>query len=590
MKDEYSTQECSICSAQADGMHYGALSCRSCNAFFRRTVVEKAKYECKHSKNCKINSDDRCSCRYCRYMKCIEAGMRVEAVQPRRDPTGSQKDRRKRMSNKISSSQSPCGSANSSFSSDQNISNGSFSIVDAIKTEFGFSNPHRNSLSNDIFATNDKLSKIVKTELEDEQTASTSGGSEKVSRMNTPNDDDQQEFRHLVFSYGEHQRIMQLSFSTVEQFLDELENGQKLRAMDATDVNKLSAVELTGLLYWIEKMRPYRDLPADDKSMLLKRYSVRKLSLDHFYSASKHPTNCEAGEFVMNNYTFVPSDRTGFELPDDDEKQIEAKKLTFAPTYSRFWNNVIIPFVKLRITDAEIVYLHILLLWSQTNNEHVTQQTRDIMKQRRDWAMCRLFDWYHEHDYEEPGVRFGQITLILGEIEIICDMHCQDFQVAKLFEFCDMSKFWYESLCYAPCNTNTVKFDPNLFESLKTFTAISVIETHGGVPPTKQQTDQAWQKLNNFQSPVRPVAAAGVSGLMPSTSVLSCDQQLLEVEKKLQEEYVRNLATQNYQQQLQFRQQQQLQLQQQLQQQNLTNGFEFNPNYSAMVFNQSDIA
>lgn len=52
-------------------------------------------------------------------------------------------------------------------------------------------------------------------------------------------------------------------------------------------------------------------------------------------------------------------------------------------------------------------------------------------------------------------------------------MHCQDFQVAKLFEFCDMSKFWYETLCYAPCNTNVLKFDPNLLENLKRFTAIS---------------------------------------------------------------------------------------------------------------------
>lgn len=38
-------------------------------------------------------------------------------------------------------------------------------------------------------------------------------------------------------------------------------------------------------------------------------------------------------------------------------------------------------------------------------------------------------------------------------LQVICDQHCQDFQVAKLFEFCDMSKYWYESLCYSSINT-----------------------------------------------------------------------------------------------------------------------------------------
>lgn len=30
---------CSICDNPADGIHFGAISCRSCNAFFRRAVT-----------------------------------------------------------------------------------------------------------------------------------------------------------------------------------------------------------------------------------------------------------------------------------------------------------------------------------------------------------------------------------------------------------------------------------------------------------------------------------------------------------------------------------------------------------------------
>uniref|UniRef100_A0A8R1HNA4 Nuclear receptor domain-containing protein n=1 Tax=Caenorhabditis japonica TaxID=281687 RepID=A0A8R1HNA4_CAEJA len=469
-----------VCSAPADGLHYGAISCRSCNAFFRRTVVEKAEYRCKHTNNCVIDPDGRCACRSCRFSKCIEAGMKISAVQPRRDPTGSQKERRKRTGVPSGSlAGSPLERSSNSFSSDGPTPNSSF-IVEAIKSDYGFATPRRISL--EYANSPDRYGKQVKVEVEEEPVPSTSSLPEKISRVGTPHDDDQQEFRYLVYAYGEHQRMMQLSFSTFEQFLDEHNNGQKLRKLEPVDVSKLSAVELTGLLYWIEKQQPYTDLSSDDKSVLLKRYSVRKLSLDHFYSASKHPDYCARGQFVMNNYTFVPSDRTGFELPDDDPHQIQAKRETFAPTFTRFWNNVIHPFVEMNVNDAEVVFLHIMLLWSVTNNEHVSEPTRIIMKQRRDWAMNRLFDWYQEHGTAEPPLRLGQMILLLGEIELICDMHCQDFQVAKLFEFCDMSKFWYETLCYAPCNTNVLKFDPNLLENLKRFTAISVMETNGGIP------------------------------------------------------------------------------------------------------------
>ncbi|EGT50304.1 CBN-NHR-71 protein [Caenorhabditis brenneri] len=484
MKDEYNSQECAVCSAPADGLHYGAISCRSCNAFFRRTVVEKSEYRCKHTNTCVIDPDGRCACRSCRFTKCIEAGMKVNAVQPRRDPTGSQKERRKRNGLDMNSNtSSPQERSSNSISSE--VQTPMSTRIDSVKSvlDDGVFTPPQRRPSNEYQSPPDPKKRFIKVELDEFSQPSTSSArvQKPYSRQGTPTEDQQQEFNHLVFAYGEHQRMMQLSFSTFEQFLDEHANGQKLRKMDPVDVSKLSAVELTGLLYWIEKQQPYTELPNEDKSSLLKRYSVRKLSLDHFYSASKHPEYCNRGEFVMNNFTFVPNDRTGFELPDDDPHQIQAKRdncRTFAPTFNRFWSNVIHPFVAMKINDAEIVFLHIMLLWSVSNNEHVTKPTTFVMKTRRDWAMSRLWDWYQEHGTEEPALRMGQMIMMLGEIELICDMHCQDFQVAKLFEFCDMSKFWYETLCYAPCNTNVLKFDPNLLENLKRFTAISVIEAN----------------------------------------------------------------------------------------------------------------
>lgn len=90
-------------------------------------------------------------------------------------------------------------------------------------------------------------------------------------------------------------------------------------------MEKLSQVELSGLMYWIEKLWPYRQLEQKDRELLFKRYSVRKLSLDHFYTASKYPELIVKGHFAMLNNTYVPPDRTGFETVNDDKHTREAK-------------------------------------------------------------------------------------------------------------------------------------------------------------------------------------------------------------------------------------------------------------------------
>ncbi|PAV81498.1 hypothetical protein WR25_16622 isoform B [Diploscapter pachys] len=318
----------------------------------------------------------------------------------------------------------------------------------------------------------------VKIEVDDESPCS-SRQAEKNQYPFEIDSDEYNEFKLLVFAYREHTRMMQLNFASFESFLDEIEHGVKLREMIPTDVDKLSTTELTGLLYWIEKMTPFTELPKDDRDILLKRFSVRKLSLDHFYSASKNPEYVAKKRFVMNNYTYVSEDKTGFELPGDDEKQIAAKKEIFASTFERFWKNIIFPFVDMKISDAEIVYLHLQLMWGYSNMDHVSMPTKFVLRQRRDWAMKRLFEWYSIHRQEDPGVRFGELTLLLGEIETICDLHCQDFQVAKLFEFVDMSEYWYEQLAYQPCNTITVRYDTDTPNHLKTWNAMGVANQIG---------------------------------------------------------------------------------------------------------------
>ena len=70
-KDEASTTDCAVCGDKASKYrysHYGATSCFSCRAFFRRTV-KKSKHEIFYcsSGNCQIDAVTRKKCPYCRY-------------------------------------------------------------------------------------------------------------------------------------------------------------------------------------------------------------------------------------------------------------------------------------------------------------------------------------------------------------------------------------------------------------------------------------------------------------------------------------------------------------------------------------------
>ena len=59
-------------------------SCEGCKGFFKRTVRKDLTYVCRDDKNCIVDKRQRNRCQYCRYQKCLEMGMKREAVQEER--------------------------------------------------------------------------------------------------------------------------------------------------------------------------------------------------------------------------------------------------------------------------------------------------------------------------------------------------------------------------------------------------------------------------------------------------------------------------------------------------------------------------
>ncbi|XP_064632538.1 orphan steroid hormone receptor 2-like isoform X2 [Lineus longissimus] len=79
-------EPCVVCGDRASGRHYGSISCEGCKGFFKRSIRKQLGYACRGNRDCVITKHYRNRCQYCRLQKCLNVGMRSEAVQQERKP------------------------------------------------------------------------------------------------------------------------------------------------------------------------------------------------------------------------------------------------------------------------------------------------------------------------------------------------------------------------------------------------------------------------------------------------------------------------------------------------------------------------
>lgn len=79
---------CPICGDKISGFHYGIFSCESCKGFFKRTVQNRKNYVCLRGSSCPVTIATRKKCPACRFDKCLNMGMKLEAIREDRTRGG----------------------------------------------------------------------------------------------------------------------------------------------------------------------------------------------------------------------------------------------------------------------------------------------------------------------------------------------------------------------------------------------------------------------------------------------------------------------------------------------------------------------
>ncbi|OQV12991.1 putative Nuclear receptor subfamily 1 group D member 1 [Hypsibius exemplaris] len=88
IKFPFTDSLCRVCRSLSTGVHYGVSTCEGCKGFFKRSIPKCQHYKCYFGGDCEITKESRNRCKSCRFQRCLQVGMALEAVKMGRIPKG----------------------------------------------------------------------------------------------------------------------------------------------------------------------------------------------------------------------------------------------------------------------------------------------------------------------------------------------------------------------------------------------------------------------------------------------------------------------------------------------------------------------
>uniref|UniRef100_A0A7E4V8U0 Nuclear receptor domain-containing protein n=1 Tax=Panagrellus redivivus TaxID=6233 RepID=A0A7E4V8U0_PANRE len=437
-RDPRDSTLCMVCDGPANGIHFKALSCAACNAFFRRSVAENRRYICRESGHCKISHKDRCLCRACRLKKCLKVGMDPAAVQPQRDAIGSKRKKIRtpipRPSIEVRAQPSP--------DQDKDVE------IDILTCDPVISNT-QSILSNVSNVSNISNSVASNTyQCSDTDPASSQAFTEEPTIVMGCTYGNLIEEGLLAYhQLCERRRLLACPRTLKDLFGGTIPTFTKCEAIFARTYK--SEADSAFIVEFLKSLQPFSMLSVEDQVLLCRSFCLPMNVIEKYYTTYKQGGHLTE-RIYHQNYQYIDINEVANAPVNESDGAGSSADMMINPKAVFKMNlpylrqalrDIVVPMAELEMTDVEAIGMMLIMLF----NPHIpemSEATRKSVKATRD----RVFeDWhsiYVHNDIPNGPEKVGNVILLTSTINEFAKLLPQCFHFIRVFGMVDYDELF----------------------------------------------------------------------------------------------------------------------------------------------------